>query len=125
MLPKLRPALAKAALLIGNPVTARGRIEPDHVILGFHLNDCEITPRLFANSQVYRAWIALVRSPRSDALAIADAVDATLLSWIGELEREGIRFSVLVIPYMSAYEEWEPRARFAASGSRSGPRPIR
>ena len=77
-------------------------IEPDHVILTFHLNDYETTPvvirdadgnmvvyrlnlparqinrALFVNSQLYRAVISLGRSRQADATAIAREVDASL-----------------------------------------------
>ncbi|MBW2291111.1 MAG: hypothetical protein JRG89_08630 [Deltaproteobacteria bacterium] len=108
------------------------QIEPDHVILTFHLNDYETTPvvtrnadgnmvvyrlnrparqinrTLFVNSQLYRAVISLGRSRQADATAIAREVDASLRELAELLQRDDIKFSVIVLPFMSPDSEWNP-----------------
>jgi hypothetical protein len=108
------------------------QIEPDHVILTFHLNDYETTPvvtrdadgnmivyrlnrparqinrTLFVNSQLYRAMISLGRSRRADATAIAHEADVSLKELAARLRREDIVFSVIVLPFMSPDSEWNP-----------------
>ncbi len=108
------------------------QIEPDHVILTFHLNDYETTPvvtrdtdgnmvvyrlnrparqinrTLFVNSQLYRAVISLGRSRQADATAIARETDASLRALAALLRREEIAFSVIVLPFMSPDSQWNP-----------------
>ncbi len=107
------------------------QIDPDHVILSFHLNDYQTTPvvtrdaegnmvvyrlnrparqintTLFVNSQLYRALISLGRSRQADAMAIASEAEESLAEFAAALEREGVALTVIVLPYMSPYAEWK------------------
>lgn len=109
------------------------KLEPDHVVLFFHLNDFETTPIaffsdgelisfapnrpihtldpwLFRNSSVYRAYIGLRISRSDDREKIRAEVEASLRGLADELARDGIRFSVVVLPHFQPVSEWHPNA---------------
>jgi hypothetical protein len=112
-------------------------IQPDQVILTFHLNDFETTPIafrdaegrlvvfapnqparrinrwLFEHSRLYRVWLALVQARGGDYASIADEVRESLAELQGILEADGIRLTVLVLPLMKPYAEWTPQERGA------------
>jgi hypothetical protein len=105
-------------------------IEPDHVVLTFHMNDLETTPVafldeagqlvvyalhqpatrvntwLFEKSYLYRAYLGLVRAPGGDGEAIREEVRGALRELADTLDHEGRRFSVIVFPYMLPVRQW-------------------
>ena len=112
-------------------------IEPDHVILSFHLNDYETTPIafrdgegrvvvfapnqplrriqpwLFENSRLYRFWLGRVRMRGGDFAAVAQEVHESLRRLRDVLRDEGVRLTVLVLPLMQRPEKWRPQERNA------------
>lgn len=106
-------------------------IEPDHVILTFHLNDYQTTPAvtrdaegnmvvyrlnrpasevnatLFAHSLLYRAILSVGQSRDEDSKTIAREAEASLLELAQLLEREGVAFSVIVLPSMAPVPKWK------------------
>ena len=112
-------------------------IEPDHVILTFHLNDFETTPvafrdpggRLvvyapnqpareidawwFANSYLYRLWLGRVVAPGDPFDSFAGEVEEALLSLRRELAASGVRLSVVVLPLIEDPRRWSPGPRHA------------
>jgi len=105
-------------------------IQPDHVVLTFHLNDLETTPVAFRDergelmvyalnqparqvnrwwfehSHLYRLWLGSVQDAggRFDTLA-REAEDA-LSSLKGELAEDEIRLTVIVLPLFERPERW-------------------
>jgi len=111
-------------------------IQPDHVILTFHLNDYETTPIafldeegrvvvfapnqplrriqpwLFKNSRLYRLWLGRVRTRGGDFAGVVQEVHESLLQLRDALREEGVRLTVLVLPIMKRPENWHPEERF-------------
>lgn len=105
-------------------------LEPDHVILTFSLNDFETTPiafhdgesmlvytpntrpeninlKLFQHSYLYRMVLGATLARKSQrAEAIAQEVEESLIELQQMLRGDGIRFSVLVMPYFKPFEDW-------------------
>ncbi len=105
-------------------------LQPDHVILTFHLNDLETTPiafakdgklvvyaphrplrrvsqPLFEHSHLYRLWLGAVLGDgaRDSAAIEADVRDA--LAELAEATRtDGARLSVLLLPVFGSPEAW-------------------
>ncbi len=116
-------------------------VEPDHVILTFHTNDFEttpvafrkdgdlvvfapgrpleqISPWLFRHSRLYRMWVG--RHPRDSASdAIIDETENSLVELKRQLDREGIRLSVLLLPLLAPDNEWKDRHRRSREASLS------
>jgi len=111
-------------------------IEPDHVILTFHLNDYETTPIafldgegrvmvfapnqparriqpwLFEHSRLYRLWLGRVRTRGGDFAAVAKEVHESLRQLRDALREQGVRLTVLVLPIMKRPEKWRPHERY-------------
>jgi hypothetical protein len=105
------------------------KIRPDHVILTFHPNDfvatpvafwdndnrlvlCSfkksarrVSPWLFKRSYLYRFLLGLSVS-RTSQVGIADEVRASLIDLGNTLQQDEISLTVLVLPFLRAYEEW-------------------
>ena len=112
-------------------------IHPDHVILTFHLNDFESTPVafrdrrgrlhvyapnlparhvngwLFRRSYLYRWWLGKTRTGDRQIDEVMAETRAALAELRDLLARDGIRFSVLVLPFLKPYTEWQPGDQFA------------
>ncbi|MBC8374727.1 MAG: hypothetical protein H8E26_01710 [FCB group bacterium] len=107
-------------------------INPDHVILTFHLNDFETTPVsfyqdkkllvyapntrleninpwLFQHSYFYRLVVGLMVSlNNSSREAIIQEVQDSLTEIRDILAEKNVEFTVLVLPYLKPYREWSP-----------------
>lgn len=110
-------------------------LQPDHVILTFHLNDLETTPiafvqdgklvvfaphqplrrvsqPLFEHSHLYRLWLGVVLGDGTrDEEAIAADVRAALSDLEEQIQAGGARLSVLVLPVFGRPETWTDRQR--------------
>src|SRR5262245_7368835 len=110
-------------------------IQPDHVILTFHLNDFETTPVafreadgtlvvyapnrpiqrlnpwLFRHSYTYRYWIGLWSPKRAGRSEIIEEVRASLADLQREVVRDNARLTVLVLPILQPLNEWKPEYR--------------
>jgi len=109
------------------------QIKPDHVILTFHLNDFETTPVIFKNkednlvvyspycaerhvnpflfrhSYLYRLFIKLFiefKGREESIEEIEDDVRKGLSELRDVLKKDGIDFSVVVIPFLKPFSEW-------------------
>ncbi len=104
-------------------------LEPDHVLLSFHLNDYEttpiafrdesgdlvvfapnqpvreISPWLFEHSRLYRLWLGWATSS-ADFLAVVEETEQALLRLRDRLERDGAELSVLVLPLFQRPGKW-------------------
>jgi len=113
-------------------------IRPDHVILGFHLNDFETTPVafyddagnlvihapdvpldrlnpwLFRHSYLYRFFAGLRTGRHKDRDALAGEVTENLRVLRDRLAADGIAFTVLVFPLFKPVPEWDADERDAA-----------
>lgn len=110
-------------------------IQPDHVILTFHLNDFETTPVafreadgtlvvyapnwpiqrlnpwLFRHSYTYRYWLGLL-SPRKAARSeIIEQVRDSLADLSRGIARDNARLTVLVLPILRPLNDWKPEYR--------------
>jgi hypothetical protein len=110
-------------------------IQPDHVILTFHLNDFETTPVafreadgtlvvyapnwpiqrlnpwLFRHSYTYRYWLGLL-SPRKAARSeIIAQVRDSLAGLSRGIARDNARLTVLVLPILRPFNDWKPEYR--------------
>ncbi len=105
-------------------------IEPDHVIVTFHLNDFETTPIafrdeagrlvvyalnqpsrnvqpwLFQHSYLYRIWLGRVRADADDFQAVVLETEAALVELRDTLAESGTRLSVLVLPLLQRPQKW-------------------
>jgi len=106
-------------------------INPDHVILTFHLNDFETTPIsffhegqlvvyapntrlenlnpwLFQHSCIYRLLMGLVTTNKNigPEKTIVKEVQSSLIEMKTILGANDIDFTVLILPYLKPYEEW-------------------
>ena len=112
-------------------------LEPDHVVLTFHLNDFEATPaaffdeegklrvaawntapdaihpRLYEACYLYRWFVATRRPLAQRAAPQADEVRAALKRLHELLERRGAQLTVLVHPILKPVEEWRAEEREA------------
>jgi len=112
-------------------------VDPDHVVLTFHLNDYEttpiafedeagrvvvfapnqptrrISPWLFEHSRLYRLWLGRLASPDGDFPAVAAEVHESLRALRDALREEGVRLTVLVLPLMQRPGKWRPQERLA------------
>ncbi len=110
-------------------------LQPDHVILTFHLNDLETTPiafvqdgklvvyapnrplrrvsqPLFEHSHLYRWWLgtALGDGARDEEAILADVHDA-LAALADRTGRDGARLSAIVLPVFARPEAWTDQQR--------------
>ncbi len=110
-------------------------IDPDHVVLTFHLNDFQTTPiafrdkngdlvvyaphrsaltidkGLFETWHLYRLYVGLRTNRRVARQRVAEEVDAALATL-----RDAVapaRLTVLVFPILSPHEAWTPEERWA------------
>ncbi len=111
------------------------KINPDHVILSFHLNDYETTPVVFyqgdemrvyapdtrlenshpwllQNSYIYRLFLNATSNRNEQALAAARQdifreVHEHLDKMQQLLARRDIQFTVVVLPYFKPYRKWK------------------
>ena len=110
-------------------------LEPDHVILTFHLNDFETTPiafnhpgdglivyapntamsevnpLLFKYSYLYRFVMRLTDNPTENRAAIVQEVSDSLRELQTILAQDNIPFSVLVLPVFLPYDQWQPHEK--------------
>ena len=110
--------------------TYNAAVRPDHVVLTFHVNDFESTPVvfldyrgrmvvyapnmpavhvhpwLFRTSRVYRLLLGHVRSRNEDIDAVMAETRGALEDLQNILERDGIRFSVLLLPNLKPMSAW-------------------
>jgi hypothetical protein len=108
-------------------------IEPDHVIVTFHLNDYETTPIafrgeagrlmvyalnrpsreiqpwLFQNSYLYRFWLGRVSRGGDDFRGVVLETEAALRTLRDELDAGETRLSVLVLPLLQRPQKWAPQ----------------
>jgi hypothetical protein len=107
-------------------------INPDHVILTFHLNDFETTPVafreadgtlvvfapnwpvrrlnpwLFQHSYTYRYWLGLVTPKKTARSEIIAEVRASLTDLQRMVGVDRARLTVLVLPILRPYSDWKP-----------------
>ncbi len=112
-------------------------LEPDHVILTFHINDFETTPIayfdgddfvvyaphvparkiwpwLYRHSYLYRRVLgSLLARGIVHGAGIVEEVRRDLVGLSAELERAGIRFTVLVLPLLKPLDQWQEDERAA------------
>jgi len=105
-------------------------IQPDHVILTFHLNDFEPTPVVFFNKKkqlvvyvphtplkkvnrwlfekcyLYRWIIGITLNPEKGRQAITEEIQQNLQVLHDELNARKIRFTVLIFPFLKPLEQW-------------------
>ena len=105
-------------------------IQPDHVILTFHLNDFEPTPVAFFNekkqlvvyvphtplkrvnrwlfekSYLYRWILGITLRPGQGRGEIAEEVQQYLQILRDELNSQQIRLTVLILPLLKPFEQW-------------------
>jgi len=105
-------------------------VRPDHVVLTFHVNDFESTPVVFLDyrgrmvvyapnmsavhvrpwlfrySRLYRLLLGNFRSRNEDIDAVMAETFNALADLQKILERDGIRFSVLLLPYLKPTSTW-------------------
>jgi len=105
-------------------------IEPDHVIVTFHLNDYETTPIafrdedgrlvvyalnqssrevepwLFRHSYLYRLWLGRVRGDGGDFQQVASETEAALVELREVLDASDTRLSVVVLPLLQRPQKW-------------------
>jgi hypothetical protein len=110
-------------------------IQPDHVILTFHLNDFETTPVafreadgtlvvyapnrpiqrlnpwLFQHSYTYRYWLGLLSSRKAARSAIIEEVRASLADLQRVVAGDHARLTVLVLPILRPLNDWKPEYR--------------
>lgn len=110
-------------------------INPDHVILTFHLNDFEttpiaffhedklvvyspntrlenISPLLFQNSYIYRLLLGVMTANKDYGIeTIVQEVQDSLMEIKTILSTNDKDFTVLIMPYLKPYEEWGPDER--------------
>jgi hypothetical protein len=111
------------------------KINPDHVILTFHLNDFETTPIafydgdrlhvyspnmrlerinpwLFQHSYTYRLLLGITVSNKDNGReSIEQEVQESLEEIKHTLETKNIAFTVVVLPYLQPYEAWAPNEK--------------
>ena len=107
-------------------------IQPDHVILTFHLNDFETTPVafreadgtlvvyapnwpvrrlnpwLFQHSYTYRYWLGLVTPRKTARSEIIEEVRASLADLQRVVAVDNARVTVLVLPILRPLADWKP-----------------
>lgn len=107
-------------------------IQPDHVILTFHLNDFETTPVafreadgtlvvyapnwpvrrlnpwLFQHSYTYRYWLGLVTPRKTARSEIIEEVRASLADLQRVVAVDNARVTVLVLPILRPLTDWKP-----------------
>jgi hypothetical protein len=107
-------------------------INPDHVILTFHLNDFETTPVafreadgtlvvfapnrpvrrlnpwLFQHSYTYRYWLGLVTPKKTARSEIIAEVRASLTDLERLVAVDRARLTVLVLPILRPFSDWKP-----------------
>jgi hypothetical protein len=110
-------------------------INPDHVILSFHLNDFQttpiaflhegklvvyapntrldkISPWLFQHSYIYRLLLGItVANKDAGKEAILQEVKDSLMEMKTILAADDINYTVLILPYLKPYEQWQPFER--------------
>ena len=110
-------------------------IDPDHVILTFHLNDFETTPVafreadgtlvvyapnrpiqrlnpwLFQHSYTYRYWLGLLSSRKAARSAIIEEVRASLAELQRVVAADHARLTVLGLPILRPLNDWKPEYR--------------
>lgn len=112
------------------------RIEPDHVILTFHLNDFQSTPiafhdregnlvvyaphrsprtidrALFERFHLYRLYVGLLTRRRAARERIAGEVEAALVR-LQETLPPSTRLTVLIFPILTPFEDWTREEKWA------------
>ena len=112
-------------------------IQPDHVILTFHLNDFELTPVayfnekkqlvvyiphtplkavnrwLFEKSYLYRLIVGLTLRPASGRHAVVQEIQQNLQLLRDTLGERHIRLTILIHPLLKPPEQWLPAERYA------------
>jgi hypothetical protein len=107
-------------------------IQPDHVILTFHLNDFETTPVafqeadgtlvvyapnwpvrrlnrwLFQHSYTYRYWLGLVTPRKTSRSEIIEEVRASLVELQRMVAVDNGRLTVLVLPILRPFTDCKP-----------------
>jgi hypothetical protein len=107
-------------------------IQPDHVILTFHLNDFETTPVafreadgtlvvyapnrpiqrlnpwLFRHSYTYRYWLGLLSPKKAARSDIIEEVRASLADLSRGVALDNARLTVLVLPILRPLNDWKP-----------------
>ena len=110
-------------------------IQPDHVILTFHLNDFETTPVafreadgtlvvyapnrpterlnpwLFRHSYTYRYWLGLLSPKKAARSEIIEEVRASLVDLSRGVALDNARLTVLVLPILRPLNDWKPEYR--------------
>ena len=110
-------------------------IQPDHVILTFHLNDFETTPVafreadgtlvvyapnrpterlnpwLFRHSYTYRYWLGLLSPKKAARSEIIEEVRASLVDLSRRVALDNARLTVLVLPILRPLNDWKPEYR--------------
>jgi hypothetical protein len=110
-------------------------IQPDHVILTFHLNDFETTPVtfreadgtlvvyapnrpterlnpwLFRHSYTYRYWLGLLSPKKAARSKIIEEVRASLADLSRGVALDNARLTVLVLPILRPLNDWKPEYR--------------
>lgn len=109
------------------------RVDPDHVVLTFNMNDVETTPvafreadgrlrvyatfapyedvdlTLYEHSYLYRLYLGL-RYPRDSRMDdILDEIDVAFADFAAELAADDVAFTVLVVPLSLPRAEWSAR----------------
>lgn len=106
-------------------------ILPDEVVLTFVFNDFEITPIafflspddlvvfspnktihnmspfLFKNSYIYRFYIGYLMSQKKQGYLDNEEVKSSLLELKNILEKDNIKLTVIISPYLKPYNSWE------------------
>jgi len=107
-------------------------VQPDHVLLTFHLNDFETTPVafreadgtlvvfapnwpkrrlhpwLFQHSYTYRYWLGLVTPKKTARAGIIAEVRTSLADLAHLVAVDGARLTVLVLPIFRPFGDWKP-----------------
>lgn len=112
------------------------KIDADHIVLTFHLNDFQTTPiafrdeegnlvvyaphrssltinkRLFKTWHLYRLYIGLRTNRQVARQRVAEEVKAALATLQSSLA-PSVRFTVLIFPILSPYEDWTADEQWA------------
>ena len=102
-------------------------VDPDHVVLTFHLNDYETTPIAFEDEagrvvvfapnqptrRIYPWLLGRLAAPGGDFAAVAEEVHESLRTLRNALREDGVRLTVLVLPLMQRPGKWRPQERNA------------
>ena len=105
-------------------------LQPDHVVLTFHLNDFETTPVafraadgsiavyapnfpvgelnpvLYRHSYLYRLALGVVKRGNRHVDSVIDETEAALIELRDALRASGTRLTVLVFPFLEPWDDW-------------------